>query len=265
MQLTVDISLIMRKTFLYFSGLVCVFLIFAKPVSHPKIVKYKTIDKTELRLVIYTPETENAVFPAIMFFHGHGSDYHQFEHQAIHLCSRGMVSILVEYRDPMGGEGYEISSDDAGSAVQYVDEHAQNLKIIIDKIVLSGGSKGGYLALATGFKRIKGLIPCAYVLYNPALRFDSIPDSLPPIIILHGSNDVAILPSSIEEFKNRIIEEKGKCQVIYYEGQKHGFFNYKNEGNPYFKETLMTSDSFLTELGLIKPIDYSNESWYMGN
>ena len=255
----------MRKILLNFSGLVCIFLIFAKPGSHPEMVIYKTINKTELRLVIYTPETETMAFPAIMFFHGHGSDYHQFEHQAIHLCFRGMVSILVEYRDPTGGEGYEISSDDARSAVQYVAEHLQNLKINSGKIVLSGGSKGGYLALATGIERIKGLNPCAYVLFNPALRFDSIPDFVSPIIILHGTNDVAILPSSIEEFKNRIIEKKGKCQVIYYEGQKHGFFNYKDEGNPYFKETLMASDSFLTELGLIKPINYSNESWYMGN
>lgn len=257
----------MKKIFLFNCALFYGFMLYAQPKLHTEILIYKTIDSTSLSLVIYSPESAEKIYPAIIFFHGHGSDYQQFEHQAIHLSARGMKSILVEYRDKLGNKNLsrQISYDDAKSAVQYVIEHLKNLRIDPDRIILAGGSKGGGLAIATGFKSIAGIKPFAYVLFNPGVRVDSIPDSPSPMIILHGSNDVTVLPSYIDEFKNKIIAKGGKCHVIYYEGQKHGFFNYSVEGNPYFKKTLMAVDSFLTDLFIIKPIDYSNENWYMGD
>ena len=41
-----------------------------------------------------------------------------------------------------------------------------------------------------------------------------------------------------------------KCELFLYEGQDHGFFNYRNL--EYFKKTVREADRFLIGLGYIK-------------
>lgn len=42
------------------------------------------------------------------------------------------------------------------------------------------------------------------------------------------------------------------CQIVTYEGQAHGFFNYRKSGNKYYDLTLAETDKFLTKLGWLK-------------
>ena len=43
-----------------------------------------------------------------------------------------------------------------------------------------------------------------------------------------------------------------QCQLVGYEGQAHGFFNYGRGGGKYYDETLAELDKFLVELGYLK-------------
>jgi dienelactone hydrolase len=180
------------------------------------------------------------------------------------LTSKGVISILVEYRTK---EGREIGNNDAKASIKYISENIQNLKIDPRKIVYSGGSRGGGLALSLGLNKAEGLKAFAYVLFNPGVKagFDTIPKATAPMIIFQGLDDHTVLPEYVEAFKNRVVKKGGKCRVLYYEGQGHGFSNFKTGVNPYFKQTLMSADAFLSDLGLFKPADYSNKNWYLGD
>jgi acetyl esterase len=40
-----------------------------------------------------------------------------------------------------------------------------------------------------------------------------------------------------------------RCDLFLYEGQKHGFFNFRN--SEYYQKTLLETEKFLRSLGLI--------------
>ena len=40
------------------------------------------------------------------------------------------------------------------------------------------------------------------------------------------------------EYKKAIVSVGGDCEVIEYPGQKHGFFNYRGPGSPYYRKTV---------------------------
>ena len=45
-------------------------------------------------------------------------------------------------------------------------------------------------------------------------------------------------------------EAGGRCEIHLYEGQPHGFFNYKNR--EYFEKTVIEADKFLISLGYLR-------------
>jgi hypothetical protein len=42
---------------------------------------------------------------------------------------------------------------------------------------------------------------------------------------------------------------KSRCDLFVYEGQGHGFFNYKNL--EYYKKTVFETDTFLQSIGIL--------------
>jgi len=42
---------------------------------------------------------------------------------------------------------------------------------------------------------------------------------------------------------------KSRCDLFVYEGQEHGFFNYKNL--EYYKKTVSETDTFLQSIGIL--------------
>jgi hypothetical protein len=43
-----------------------------------------------------------------------------------------------------------------------------------------------------------------------------------------------------------------RCELLGYEGQKHGFFNAGRGGNEYYHKTLRALDEFLASLGYLQ-------------
>ena len=111
------------------------------------------------------------------------------------------------------------------------------------------------------------------VLFNPVLDFGSTGDveiykilgekyyqtspahnvkpGMPPTLILHGSKDIYNSPETIMAYKKLMEDSGNRCDVVIYDGQEHGFFNY-GRSIKYYKETVLEMDRFLISLGYIK-------------
>ena len=182
--------------------------------------------------------------------------------------------------------------EDGKSAVRWIRANAKKLGVDPKRIAAGGGSAGGHVAAAigtiSGFEA-KGedhdvsSVPNALLLFNPAVVLAQIPGKfevpadkaasrmermgveaeklspyhhvrkgLPPTIIFHGTNDSAVPYRTVELFEQRMKEAGNSCNLMGYEGQPHGFFNWGRAGNLPFRNTMSAADQFLSKLGWIK-------------
>ncbi len=246
---------------------------------------YKKVSDSELQLHVFLPEghKESDQRPAIVFFFGggwNGGAPTQFYPHSEYLASRGMVAISVEYRTKKShGTSPQECVKDGKSALRWVRTHAKTLGIDPNKIAAGGGSAGGHVAAAVattkGFEEEKADLsiscrPDALVLFNPV--FDNGPDGYghdrvadyweafspmhnidkdtPPTIVFLGTKDDLIPVATAEAYKKRMENAGVRCDLHLYEGQPHGFFNYKNL--EYYKKTVIAADNFLKSLGYLK-------------
>ena len=249
-------------------------------------ILYKQIDTTRLFLELYSPANMDSTkkYPAMVFFFGGGwtgGNRHQFLHHAIYFSKRGMVCFLADYRVESRDRTspYE-SLKDAKSATRFIRKNAARFSIDPSRIIASGGSAGGHLAAATAF--IDGYnedsddltvscIPDALVLFNPVIDngpggygYERIGDNYkdfsplhnirkgaPPAIFLLGTNDKLIPVETAEYFKVVMEKTGSRCELKLYEGEGHGFFNYRENDLKNFRETVQEVDMFLQSLGYI--------------
>jgi acetyl esterase len=247
-------------------------------------VIYKQIDTTKLFMEIHYPETINTAkkYPAIVFYFGGGwnsGSIKQFEPHAQYFSRRGMICILVDYRVKNRQQTTPFESlKDAKSAIRYIRVHADKYHIDTSKIVASGGSAGGHLAAATALiddynedtdNMSVSCIPNALVLFNPVIDngpggygYDRIGDAYksfsplhniknraPPTILFLGTEDNLIPVETTKYYQIVMSRVESRCELHLYEGQGHGFFNYKNF--EYYKKTVFEVDEFLQSLGYL--------------
>ena len=180
---------------------------------------------------------------------------------------------------------------DAKSAVRWIRKHAQELGVDPDRIAAGGGSAGGHIAACTGTitdfdeqsetKETRST-PNAMVLFNPAVilapiegqlpiskdRMDELrnrmgvdPQELSPFhhlqagqpatIIFHGEADKTVPYLTAKKFAERMRELGNKCELVGYEDQGHGFFNYGRGGGSMYRDTLSKMDAFLVAQGFL--------------
>ena len=73
----------------------------------------------------------------------------------------------------------------------------------------------------------------------------------PPIIIFHGKADITVPYATSEVFAAKMKAAGNRCELVGYEGEGHGFFNYGRGNNRFFRETLIKTDEFLASLGYL--------------
>lgn len=225
--------------------------------------------------------------PAVVFFFGGAwvtGTPGQFAAQARYLASRGVSSLLVDYRvASRHGSSVRDSVDDAVAAFTWIRSHATELNIDPDRIAAGGGSAGGHLAALLATLE-NGVAPAALLLFNPVLILAS-PDSeladlnpptvvasltnwglrpesysplhllegadLPPTLIQHGRADQTVPFAASQEFVRRFARADSPCELIGYDGLDHGFFNPGEAGNwPYLASTRRV-DEFLATLAWV--------------
>ncbi|MGD9556730.1 MAG: alpha/beta hydrolase [Mangrovibacterium sp.] len=255
---------------------------FAQPDRLPVEETYKRVDTVRLSMVIYKPDNfkKTERYPAIVFFFGGGwidGNRNQFKTFAEHFASRGMFSVLVDYRVKTrhGTTPFE-SLKDAKSAIRYLRKNAGRFGIDAQRIVASGGSAGGHLAAACYTNESineesddPGISskPNALVLFNPVidnskqgygydrigeryLEFSplhNITKGFPPTVFFLGTKDKLIPVSTAKLFKEKIESLDGRCDLFLYEDQGHGFFNQKI----FHEDILSKVDAFLQSIGYL--------------
>jgi acetyl esterase/lipase len=216
----------------------------------------------------------------------------QFEQHCRYLASRGMVAITADYRVASRQNVKPTACvADAKSALRWVRQNASRLGIDPNRIAAGGGSAGGHLAAAIatvpGFDeagedtRISA-VPNACVLFNPALvlapiegvdakgfeervgadRMGTDPKNIspahhvkqgtPPTIIFHGKADTTVPYATAEAYTAAMKKAGNRCELVGFDDEKHGFFNYGRGDNSSYHATLVATDRFLASLGWLK-------------
>ena len=217
---------------------------------------YKHVDGRELQLFVFKPADWRATDrrPALVFFHGGswtGGAPSQLAPQSTYLASRGLVCISVQYRLLPANEGQSrdlpgVCVKDAKSAFRWVRAYAAKLGIDPARLGVGGASAGGYLAGCIAL--VPGgddpaddlqvpLQPAALVLFNP---------------VIGGRPTEAADSSFVRRFQESMAKAGARCDVHFYDGQGHSFFNRGEVDGRYFRETTLAADRFLASLGWLQ-------------
>jgi acetyl esterase len=252
-----------------------------------KVEIYKTVGDVELKMFMFVPNGHKAsdARPAIVFFFGggwNGGTPTQFLMQSEYLATRGMVAMAAEYRVKSRNNTTPFECvKDGKSAVRWIRANAARLGIDPGRIAAGGGSAGGHVAAATattqgieeeGEDTSVSPRPCALVLFNPVYNngpgqwgHDRVKDryqeispahnirkGTPPAIVFLGTEDKLIPVSVAQDYKSDMEKIGSRSELILFEGQGHGFFNFKKGGPSVYAKTVHAMDKFLASLGYLE-------------
>ena len=113
---------------------------------------YSTANNVELKLDLYLPQNTASPVPLVMFFHGGGWVEGRKESAVLTLLpylEMGFAVANVAYR--LGRVSPAPAAvEDTRCALRWLSRRAKEYKLDMSKVVLTGGSAGGHLALMTG-------------------------------------------------------------------------------------------------------------------
>ncbi|MCB0476270.1 MAG: alpha/beta hydrolase [Flavobacteriaceae bacterium] len=128
-------------------------------------IEYRNIDSISLRLTVFAPSERlgeppwvhysDQKKPTLLFFHGGGWRDGEKESRVLGLMpyvSKGWVVVTADYRLLRQAPLPDIIGD-CRTALNWVYAHADRFKIDTGKIVVSGESAGGHLALMTALAK----------------------------------------------------------------------------------------------------------------
>ena len=256
---------------------------------------YKQTPQRDLFTRVYAPAAPvpGKKYPCAIFFFGGGwlnGSLLQFGSHCEYLVSKGFIAMTPQYRvEEVDGTTPREAAEDAISCVRWVREHAEELNIDPDRIVVGGGSAGGHLAAATAtlteiYATNDNLSvscrPNLLALFNPvvdassnallSVYYDKIADywqefspthniqsNMPPTVIFHGVEDSAVPVWTVQDFAPKVEATGAVCDLYLYPGKDHGFFNEGDGENPYFFDTMYRMGQFLEEQGYIPTNGFS--------
>jgi acetyl esterase/lipase len=96
-----------------------------------------------------------------------------------------------------------------------------------------------------GYDRVKDIFPAISPLHN--LR-----PGTPPTIVFLGTKDNLIPVATAKDYQAKMQANGDRCELRLYEGQPHGFFNYREGATQFYDQTIAEADKLLTSLGWIE-------------
>jgi arylsulfatase A-like enzyme/acetyl esterase/lipase len=253
-------------------------------ITPTRRVVYKTVGDRKLELHLFEPAGHKATDRRTCFVAIHGGGWvggqpSRFYRFAAHFAKLGCVGVSVQYRLLNKTDNTTVFDcvKDGRSAVRYLRQHAEELGIDPQKIVVSGGSAGGHVAAATAlFEGIDepgedvkiSCVPNALVLYFPVIDTSTegygnakcgehwqelsplhrVKAGAPPTLILHGTADTTTPFKGAKAFVEAMHQAGNRCDLIAHEGGKHGYFM----ANPvWFNEAMQQTEDFLKSLKLL--------------
>ena len=261
---------------------------------------YKKINGHELKVdVFYSKSTQQKVNnPAIAFFHGGGwvfGDPSEFHEACKRYALKGFVTFSFQYRLSINVDGSYPHPDitpvesvkDARTAIRWLRENAEPLRIDPEKIVVGGQSAGGQLVWGTAlFDTINentdnlniSTVPNAMLLYSSAYnameawidmllgeRRDEIwtisphhnlKENTPPAIGFHGKSDDQVLFYIAILFQEKMRKLGNQFDLITFDDRKHYLGEGNNKYSRYFDEEILErTDEFLEQLEFMPQVD----------
>jgi acetyl esterase/lipase len=176
-------------------------------------------------LDVYHRRDRPSGVPVILHFHGGGFHSGNKRREARpligHLVSSGLVCASADYR-LRPHVGYDDQLADSLAAIEWVRSHATEYGGDPDRIFLVGSSAGAYLAVDAvnaGAQRIAGIVG-RYGYYGD-LEAER---PQPPILVIHGENDLLVSPSRAREFAARM----RSAEYVELPGAHHNFDLYES-------------------------------------
>jgi len=114
-------------------------------------ITYGVADNYELKLDVYRPTTAKAPTPVVMLIHGGGWIRHDKEGEVMSLLpylEMGWAAVNVEYRVARVSLA-PAAVEDCRCALHWIGRNAAKYNFDIGKVVVTGASAGGHLALTT--------------------------------------------------------------------------------------------------------------------
>ena len=249
-----------------------------------RLLVYKKANGRELYLHIYEPKgwkpTDRR--PCFLVIHGGGwtgGEPGRMAPFADHFAKLGMVGISMQYRLLNAKQSTSVFDcvKDGRSAVRFIRTHADSLGIGPDKLIVSGGSAGGHVAVGTalfdgvdepGESTEISATPNALVLLFPVIDTSKagygnakigkrwrelspvhqVQGDVPPTLIFHGTGDTVTPFAGAEAFRDAMHKAGNRCELEVHEGGKHG---YLMSDRKLYLDTLKKSEQFLATMDLL--------------
>jgi acetyl esterase/lipase len=246
---------------------------------------FRDLKPEPLRLHVFKPKKWQARErrAALVFFFGGGWSKGTPEKSASWgkaAASLGMVGVCPDYRtvNRFGTTALE-SVADGRAAVRWVQDHANELGIDPAKIVVSGNSAGGHIALWTAIaapppgsspNESPKVKPAAVILlsavsdtsvlsgYTPK-RFGTnatalspihqLDKAMPPVLAFHGDADKTVPFSQALALRDALNARGNKCDLVIVPGGDHNFTTQLPEWK---EKSRARIEEFLAQQGLLK-------------
>jgi acetyl esterase/lipase len=264
------------------------------PLKPGKEYTYKTSNGQPQKLEVYFPEghvTEKAKVPGVLLFHGggwSGGDLTHFRFACNYFAKHGLVAVTANYYMHSeseqkalgpGGKRKRVCVTDAVSALRWFKQHAKELGVDPQRIVVGGGSAGGHLAMLETLNRglddpsdPKGIdmSVLGYLLFNPAFTvkgrdrddevdvFAHLKAGIAPSLFMFGENDV--WKAASDELVPALRKHGAKATLLVADDEGHQFWRKPGWSD----RCLYECDRFLVSLGVLageplgaKPADKS--------
>jgi acetyl esterase/lipase len=219
---------------------------------------YHDVQPEPMRLFVFKPAGWQATDrrPAWIHFFGGGfvnGTPLQSAGQGRNAAKLGMVGIAVDYRvHNRHGTDASACVADARAALHWVQAHAAELGLDPERVVVSGSSAGGHLALWTAIAHTPwGSDPAEAPLFKPAAlilvsaaadtsasggqrsdRFaghgndlsatQNLDKKMPPILMFHGDADKTVPYHYAVELHQALVDSGNDCEFITMPGGGHG-------------------------------------------
>lgn len=253
-------------------------------------VVYRTHGATPLHLLVSRQKgaKPSTPLPAFVYIHGggwrggHYFDWPPFGKDIAYLTRRGMVGFSVEYRTFQYGmaepqEGLK----DCKAAIRYIRQHAEELGVDPDRIVVSGASAGGHLAAALGtvagfdhedqdlsvssrpnalvlhspvmdngpwaygYERVKAIYPAFSPIHN--LSKDT-----PPMVVFSGVAEGIVPRDSMAYLKRKMDSLGVTCDINVMMNGGHVQMHPLANGPEIAKYLMWKTDTFLEQVGFLQ-------------
>ena len=189
-------------------------------------------DTSELKLDVYMPDDNLAEHPCLVFAFGGGfkmgaRDEESYQKFLTEIAENGIVGVSIDYRLGLKDKkiknliqlakilenSVDMAVEDMASAVKYVLDNAEDLKVNPKQIMLSGSSAGAITALQTDYYlcnsriqnlpegfRFAGVISFAGAVasFGEKLEYKTQPA---PVLFMHGTKDELVTYNKKVVFK----------------------------------------------------------------